>query len=206
MQMQTIPRAYTRLTLTAARLPLTAIEHATGHQGDEAWPPSLTFESFEATFKQLVGSLVRDNVLIDEARTTEAKVAELREANRLQARAERGRAVAEEEFDDRREADAKRRAEAERRAQNRKTAAERKKREEAQRLEREQHEEERRLRAAEAEREDRIDKRERESRRSTVAKERAAVAQEKAANRAKGEVIETDRELRTTKARRNSKG
>jgi len=205
MQMQAIPRTSTKLALSTARLPLTVLERAAGHTGDESWPPALAFESLEANVKQIIGSIVRDDVLVDEGRTMEARVIELREANRLEALAERERATANQEFTQRRDADRRKEQEAERRAQNRRSTAERQKAEETARAESQVRDQERRARQAETAREKQIGKQERGARSQAISKEKTALEKEKAAARAKAEVIDTDKELRAAKRQRGSK-
>lgn len=96
--LQVIPRTTVRLSVAAARLPLTATEMVTGHQGDEEWPPTLAFEGFEAQVKELAGTLLRDPVLSDEGRLLRAKVDRLRQAVTLETEAEQRRQAAEAEF------------------------------------------------------------------------------------------------------------
>jgi hypothetical protein len=86
MHIQHFPGTVVRTGLGVVRLPLTAVEVIAGHNQDgTAWPPSLAFESFEAAAKQVAGSLLRDDTLVQEGRLAQAKVAQLRKATELEA-------------------------------------------------------------------------------------------------------------------------
>src|SRR5206468_2327062 len=81
-----------------ARLPLTAVETVTGQRGAEhPWPPAMIFETFEAGVKQVLGTILRDPELVDEARVQQAKLGQLRQAEMLEAEAELRRQQAEAE-------------------------------------------------------------------------------------------------------------
>ena len=88
MKIATVPRTLVHRSLSSLRLPLELAEsvaRAAGLEVDERWPPSLAFEGFEAETKRLVGSLLRDEELMDEGLRQRAKTAELRQSLRLQA-------------------------------------------------------------------------------------------------------------------------
>ena len=88
MQIATVPRTLVHRSLRSLRLPLELAEsvaRAAGLEVDERWPPSLAFEGFEAETKRLVGSLLRDEELMDEGIRQRAKTAELRQSLRLQS-------------------------------------------------------------------------------------------------------------------------
>src|SRR5690606_14314468 len=73
-----------------ARLPLTAVEAVAKRGEDTAgWPPSVAFEKVEATVKDVVGRITRDEQLIGLARLQRAEV-----AKREQASLERAEATA----------------------------------------------------------------------------------------------------------------
>jgi hypothetical protein len=123
--LKTLPRAATGLYLRTLRLPLTTAERLAGDRVDEAWAPSLAFESFEAKIETGLGLLLRDEVLIETAQTRSERVAKLRKADALQTVATEQREEAAEEFQSRREsAEAKREASA-RRAKQREADLER---------------------------------------------------------------------------------
>ncbi|MEY2463522.1 MAG: hypothetical protein QOH64_1660 [Acidimicrobiaceae bacterium] len=110
MDLNTIPRTAVKLSLDGLRLPITALEKLAGQRDNESWPPAMVFESFEATAKQVLGSMLRDNALVDEGRVQQAKVSELRNAVELEVQADQKRAEADSELRARREqADQRRR-------------------------------------------------------------------------------------------------
>lgn len=117
-----IPRTTVRLGVAAARLPLTAAEVVLGKADDEAWPPALAFETAEAHVEQVLGSLLRDEVLIDDGRLRSAKVARVREAVVLEAEAAERRRQADRTFEERRAEAEHDREEAERAESDRKAA------------------------------------------------------------------------------------
>ena len=119
MSLQTIPRRVIHTYLSVARMPLHAAAKASGQQGNEQWPPALVFENLEAQVESVLGSLLRDDDLVDSGRLRQAKVAQLRKAAQLEAVADSEREVAQQEFRERREeAEAKKHA-AEERAEQR---------------------------------------------------------------------------------------
>jgi hypothetical protein len=125
MNVQTLPRSVITSYLSVARLPLNAVARASGQQGNEQWPPALAFEGFEASVETVLGSLLRDQHLVEAGRLRQAKVAALRKASQLEAVADTTRQQAREEFADRREAAQAKRQQAGQRAEQRKAQVER---------------------------------------------------------------------------------
>jgi hypothetical protein len=91
MQLNTIPRTAVKATLMGFRLPLCGAEALTGQSGNASWPPAVAFEGFEAGVKQIVGSMLRDEELVEEGRIQQAKVTELRRAAELEVVADQKR-------------------------------------------------------------------------------------------------------------------
>jgi hypothetical protein len=111
MKLQALPRRVINTYLSAARLPLTAVAKVSGQQQNDQWPPALVFEGVEASIQTTLGSLLRDEQLLDSGRLRQAKVAQLRKAAELEALAESERDVAQQEFTEKLDqAQAKRRA------------------------------------------------------------------------------------------------
>ncbi len=98
MQLNTIPRTAVKATLLGLRLPICGVEVLTGQTGNASWPPAMAFEGFEAGVKQVVGSILRDEELVDEGRIQQAKVTELRRAVELEVRADQKRAAGDREL------------------------------------------------------------------------------------------------------------
>ena len=119
MNVQKLPRTVIKTYLSAARLPLSAVAKASGQTGNEQWPPALAFEGLEASVETVLGSLLRDEKLVETGRLRQAKVAQLRKAAQLETVADTKREQAREEFTERREAADVKRQEAERRAETR---------------------------------------------------------------------------------------
>ena len=95
-----------RQSLRLARLPLTAIEHVARRQGVDVsdWYPSRAFERVEGDVERVVGSLLRDDALVEEGHRHLARVHQLQHAGRLDAYAEGRRAAAQARFDQRHQA------------------------------------------------------------------------------------------------------
>src|SRR3954469_6052633 len=115
MTVTTLPRTFINTYLSVARLPLKAVAKVSGQQENEQWPPTLAFEGFESSVETTLGSLLRDDQLLESGRLRQAKVAQLRKAAQLEAVADGTRQQAREEFTERREAAQTKRAQAEKR-------------------------------------------------------------------------------------------
>lgn len=204
MQIKDIPRGYVRIALGSARLPLTVAERLAAHDADETWPPTLAFESFEAGVKQMVGSVLHDEVLLDEGRLTRAKVAELREAARLETIAQQRAAQADRTFEERHAADQRRLVEAEQRAESREEAAARRRDEKQAAADERARAKQAKARKTEAEREKKLERKERLAKVTAITKERDAIRHEKEAAGAQAEVIEVDKALEATRAARKN--
>jgi hypothetical protein len=99
------------LWLQALRVPLTAYE-AVARRGDAdaGWPPAVAFDTFEASVREVVGRLLRDEQLVAQAHLIRVKVGQIRKAADLEAAAEGKRAEARDDLDVRLEDNAVRRA------------------------------------------------------------------------------------------------
>ena len=191
--------------LGAARLPLTVAEATVGRGTDtEEWPPSIAFDQFGATVKELVGSLTHNATLLDEGRLTRAKVAQLRHGIELETEAALRRDAAEREHAARLDADDERRQAVSDQAAARTDAADERRaqeeREVEERLERE------RVAAAEADERTKAAaaKRERAARAKRLNAERVALAEAKRTRAAEDHVDDVTEALEATKSRRKS--
>jgi len=119
VNVQILPRTILNTYLSAAKLPLNVVAKARGQQGNEQWPQALAFEGFEAGVETVLGSLLRDDELVETGRLRQAKVAQLRRAAYLETVAETKREQADEQFAQRREQAEQKRRDAARRAQQR---------------------------------------------------------------------------------------
>jgi len=119
MNVQMLPRTLVHTYLSVARMPLSAVAKARGQQDNEQWPPALAFEGFEAGVETVLGSLLRDEELVEAGRLRQAKVAQLRKAAYLETVADTKRERADQEFAQRREQAEKKRLDAKRRAEQR---------------------------------------------------------------------------------------
>jgi len=125
INVRTLPRTVVKTYLSAARLPLNAVAKANGQTHNEQWPPALAFEGFEASVETVLGSLLRDDTLIEAGRLRQAKVAQLRKAAQLEAVADTTRQQARAEFGERRDEAHAKRTQAEQRAAQREQQIER---------------------------------------------------------------------------------
>ena len=205
MQLQRIPRTVVRTWLRTARLPLTAVEAVVRRgEHDAEWAPAIAFDSFEATVKQIAGSILRDEELAQEGQVAQARVGRLRNAVELDAVAEQRKAQADAEFRQRRQADEQRRREVERQTAEREAALERERAEKKRRAD--ENERRKREQAAQVETvEDKmVARQDRAARATRVAAEREALQHEREAVGAKGVVTDIDEALEESKAARKS--
>jgi len=102
MDITTLPRELINLNLRAARLPLTAFELVARRGQDAAlWPPAIAFESAEATVRETLGGLLRDETLVADARLQRVRVNELRHALESKAAAVEKQAEADQQYQQR---------------------------------------------------------------------------------------------------------
>jgi len=199
-----VARTYVCGWLQAVRLPLTAAERLAGKQGDESWAPTVAFERLAAEVKRSVGGFTGDEALVEEARLTNAKLDQLREAAELRtsAEAKRAQAEAEQQEAERRQAEQAQRAEQELQAKERQ--AEQREREEKARVEQEAREA--KAEAAEAEKvvERAVAKGDRKAKRAALEAEEQALQTRQQAEEAVADVLELDRSIETNRAARRA--
>lgn len=204
MNIQKLPRTVVTTYLNAARVPLNAVAKARGQQGNEQWPPALAFEGLEANVETVLGSLLRDETLVEAGRLRQAKVAQLRKAAELETIADTKRAQAQEEFTERRELAEQKRTQAAQRAEQREQQLEREAAQRKQQVEQKAAKKAAAARQAKAAQDKAIDRRERAVTTQALAKESEALeVQEKALDAA--ETVEViDDTLEGTKAERKT--
>jgi colicin import membrane protein len=206
MQIQEIPRNVVKGYLRAARLPLTAAESVLRRgQETEDWAPTMAFEGVEANVKQVLGSLLRDEKLVEEGRLSQAKLAQLRKAAELEAVAQQHKVQADAEYQQRRQADEQRARQVEQQADAREAAVKRQQAEDKRRVEAEARRKEEAAAKAQEATDKAIAKQERAARATRIAAEQEALAEERNAVAAKADVIELDKKLDATKAARKAK-
>ena len=203
---RTLPRAVVQSWLSTVRLPITAAEAVLrrGKDNDE-WPPALAFASFEASVKQGVGSVLRDQELVDGGRLASARVVQLRKAAELETGAQSKRAEANSEFQSRLDADEQRRAEVEEQAQRRQEQIANEAEQRKQQVESAGDEAERTARELEAKQHQHVERTERAADRTRVHTERAALLEQRQAAKAQRAVVETDQQIAATAAVRRAK-
>jgi hypothetical protein len=195
-----------KTSLRGIRLPLTAVETVTGQSrdADHPWPPAMVFETFEAGVKQVLGTILRDPELVDEARVQQAKLGQLRQAEMLEAEAELRRQQADAEFAEKHETIEQRRQRIEREAEERERAIERDKAAAERRVREQAREKEEASAKANAVREKAVTKKERQARLTRVNAEADAVSQEKRAVDAATVALAVDDALERKKAQRKA--
>ena len=125
MSFRSVPRAFVRMGLTTARLPVSAAEAVLAGRRKGDWPPAVAFDGFEARVKQLVGGMLGDDALLEEGRLEEVKVQRLRQAADLETVAAQRKQEADIEFAQRQHDVTGRRRQAESEAEQRKAALDR---------------------------------------------------------------------------------
>jgi colicin import membrane protein len=205
MLVQQITRRYIDTVFDVARVPVGVAQLAAGRRADPAWPPRLVFASFESGAKQALGALLSDDVLVAEGQIEASRVADLREAVRLEEQAQRLREEADAGFERRQRNEQDRRAQVEADAERRREAADR----DRARAEQKASEEAARARQAAQENAERrqaaIAKQERADRLATIEEEKAALQRDEQATRAAAEVVQVDRKIQASKKARTVK-
>ena len=204
MQIKTIPRVAVKSALDAMRVPLTTVERLSGQQKNQAWPPALLFEGFEANAKQVAGAVLRDQELVEEGRIQNVKLSELRRAAELKVKAEQTREQAEAELNQQHEAAERQREQAEQQARQREEQIEQRKREEQQRVEREAREAAEAVAKADKAREERVAATERRARLASADAETTALTKQKKAVESVEKVVQIADAVETKKAQRKS--
>ena len=205
MQLQQIPRTIVCTWLRTARLPLDAVEAVVRRgEHDVEWPPAIAFDSFEATVKQLAGSIFHDDELTQDGRIAQARVAQLRKAVELDAVAEQRKTQADVEFEQRRQADEQHRQEVQKQADQRQAALERERAEKKRGAAEE--DARKRNQAAQLEKieEKKVEREDRAARAARISAERDALQHERKAVAAKNRVTDLDEKLEDTKVARKS--
>lgn len=205
MQLNTIPRTAVKATLLGLRLPICGVEALTGQTGNASWPPAIAFEGFEAGVKQVVGSILRDEELVDEGRIQQAKVTELRRAVELEVQADQTRAAGARELRERRARAKEERTKAAQDALRREQMIERDKRAAEQRVERELAEKAAAIEATAQRRDKRVAAVERDASLTRVEQESAAVARQRRAVQATKAANNAGDALERKKAQRQAK-
>lgn len=123
--LRAVPRTVVGTYLKAARVPLHLAERVTHQAGNDSWPPALAFDRFEVTVQTAVGSLLKDDELLERARLQQARVHQLRNAAELRVLAEQERQEADAVLERSRRQAEQQREEAERQAAQREQEVER---------------------------------------------------------------------------------
>lgn len=201
-----LPRTALQQYLSFTRLPLTAVERIfrRGEQGAAPWAPALLFEGFEATVKDVAGSVWRDDVLRRDASLQRTRVAELRRAGQLEAEAKATRAQADDELAARRAEAEEQREEAGDRAEANRARLERERADAERRVEEKAAEEQRRIDDAAAAERDRLEREERAAEAARLEAEREALAERRDALETADEADRLDQAAAATRARRRS--
>ncbi len=204
---QELPRNAVNTYLKVARLPLTAAERVLRPElaEDTSWPPAIAFEDFEARVKELAATVLRDDVLRQDATLQRARVTQLRRAVELEVQAEAARTKADQELEERRAEVAEERNEAKAREEANHARLERERQEAEQRAEAKAAEKQRKAEeVAEAER-DRIERQEREATAKRLEAEREALDEKRTALTSKDEAVRLEKAADEAKQRRKAK-
>ena len=205
MQLNTIPRTAVKATLLGLRLPICGAEVLTGQKENASWPPAMAFEGFEAGVKQVVGSILRDEELVDEGRIQQAKLIELRRAVELEVRADQKRAAGDRELRERQARAKDERSKAEQDALRREQVIERDQRAAKQRVARELGKKAAAIEATAQQRGKRVTAAEREASLTRVDQESAALKQQRRALQATKAAGNVSDALERKKAQRQAK-
>ncbi|MBA2608462.1 MAG: hypothetical protein H0U92_05965 [Actinobacteria bacterium] len=204
MQITTIPRTAVKSALDAMRLPLSTIERLTGQAENQAWPPALMFEEFQASAKQFAGSVLRDETLVEEGRLQSVKVSELRRSFDLDLKAEATREQADAKLARKHESAEGERQQAEQQAREREAKIARLKRDTEARVKADAKRAAETVAKAEKIREDRLAAADRAARLANADAESTALAKQKKAVASISKVTTLADAVETKKAKRKS--
>ncbi len=204
MQITTIPRTAVKSALDAMRLPLSTIERLTGQAENQAWPPALMFEEFQASAKQFAGSVLRDETLVEEGRLQSVKVGELRRSFELDLKAEATREQADAQLARKHESAERERQQAEQQAREREAEIARLKRNTEARVKADAKRAAETVAKAEKIREDQLAAADRVTRLGNADAESAALAKQKKAVASISKVTTLADAVETKKAKRKS--
>ncbi len=204
MEITTLPRTAVKSALDALRLPLATIEKFAGQAENEAWPPALMFEEFEANAKQFVGGILRDQTLVEEGRIQRVKVSELRRSLELEVKAEATREQADAKLAQQHEAAERARLQAEKDAREREAEIARNKREAEVRVKAEAQRAAETVAKVEQAREERVAAADRAARLAKADAETKAIAKQKKAIASIDKVATLADAVETKKAQRKS--
>ena len=168
------------------------------------WPPAIAFDSFEATVKQLAGSILHDDELTQDGRVGQARVAQLRKAVELDAVGEMRKTEADAEFEQRRQADEQRRQEVQKQADQRAAVLERERAGKKRRAADDDARKRKQAAQVETIEENIVEREDRAARATRIAAERDALRHEREAVAANSRVTDLDEKLENTKAARKS--
>ena len=204
MNIRQIPRASIDLATSMARVPVELAGRLVGRHDDVTWAPVLALDAVDAAVSETVGSLVGDEELERRGRLERARLAEVREAVRLEGRADLERTEAERAFERRRANAERRKQRVESRAGQLEAQVDQQRRRDTDAI---RDRAQRRERQAERESsavQDAIAQQERAARVGEIAEERQAVATATRASRAKRKVTRTDQQIRATRSSRTN--
>lgn len=201
----TIPKVAVTSYLRVLRLPLDAVETVTHRNGDAEWPPALAFDAFEAQVKGILGSILRDDELVQEANRERIRIDQLRRAIALDAEAEMRRDQADSELAERREQAQNKAESAEDRAEQAEKRLKQEKQEAKREVQQKVTEKKQNVRKASSAREDRIADIEREAEAERIRAEREALADRKDALEATGDALKLDAAAASVKSRRKAR-
>jgi len=206
MEIKELPRNAVHTWLQAVRLPLTGFELvARRGQDSTEWPPALAFEQAEARVKEIVGGLINDEALLTEARLQKAKVSELQRAAQQDAVAERRKQEADAEYQQKQREARDKKAQVEREAAQREQQLEQQKQQRERQVAEQTAKREQANRKVEQARKDAVDKQAQAAEKRRLEAEADALAEKQRALQTKGQALDLDQAVETTKAIRKAR-
>lgn len=203
-KVRAVPRTVVGAGLGLARLPVSAAALATRQRANEEWPPALAFEGFEAGVETVVGSLLRDETLVERGRVRQAKVAQVRKAMQLETVADQQRERADEEFRTRQERAEQQRQQAEARAETREQQVEQEAARREQQVRKSAAKKAAANRQVKAKQDETLRRQERAGKAEALTEEAEAIAAQKEALEAQETVEVIDESIEGTKAARQT--
>jgi len=200
-----VPRTVVGTYLKAARVPLHLAVRVTGQADNDAWPPALAFDRFEVGVHTMVGSLLKDDALLEQARVQRARVAQLRKAVDLRTVAEQERQLADAELHRTQRQAEEQREEVERQAAQREQEVERQAQQRRQAVEQKAATKAAAVRRTQTAQEKAIARQERAAKQQALGKEVEALAKTKDALKAQETTMLVEDAIEGSKAARKSR-
>jgi hypothetical protein len=205
MDLTELPRTTLDAGMAVLRLPLTATEMLLRPGRDNSqWPPAVVFDRIDATVRETVGRVLRDDALIEQARLERSEASMREQAMRKEAEADERAQEARERIDSAQERAEEKRQRVEEQREQRRSAVEQRRRESEQEARQRAQTKKATVRKANDRQRRAVASKAQQAKVARLDAEAGALATKKRAAKANAEVLDLDQKVKQTKARRRS--